>query len=35
MKNLSVNISHFESIVINFSDFLTYPCYKEANDVSL
>ena len=23
------------AIVIDFSDFLTFPCYKETNDVSL
>ena len=25
----------FSSIFINFLDFLTFPCYKETNDVSL
>ena len=35
MKKFSVNITLFSSIFISFLDFLTLPCYKETNDLSL
>ena len=35
MKNNSFNIRYFHRFLIDFSDFLTFPCYKEFSGVSL